>query len=89
MPKGFITNSKGAGALKITDKKLYFPVVTVSTQDNAKLLQQLKSGLKQAVNWNKYQETLKVITQNWYLSYFIEASFQEVDTSFVCVSVWN
>ena len=35
--------------------KLYVPVVTLSTQDNAKLLQQLKSGFKRTINWNKYQ----------------------------------
>ena len=31
---------------KITDTKLYVPVVTLTTQDNVKLLQQLKSGFK-------------------------------------------
>ena len=49
-----ITNSTGAGAFEITDTKLYVPVVTLSTQENAKLLQQLKSGFKRVVNWNKY-----------------------------------
>ena len=38
----------------ITDTKLYVPVVTLLTQDNAKLLQQLKSGFKRVINWNKY-----------------------------------
>ena len=41
-----ITNSTGAGKFKITETKLYVPVVTLSTQDNAKLLQQLKSGFE-------------------------------------------
>ena len=45
---------KGKGKFKITDTKLYVPVVTLSTQDNAKLLQQLKSDSKRVVNWNKY-----------------------------------
>ena len=35
---------------EITDTKLYVPVVTSSTQDNSKLLQQLKSGLKRVIN---------------------------------------
>ena len=35
----FITNSTGAGTFKITDTKMYVPVVTLSTQDNSKLLQ--------------------------------------------------
>ena len=41
-----ITNSNGAGTFEITDTKLYVPVVTLSTQENTKLLQQLKSGFK-------------------------------------------
>ena len=35
--------------------KLYVPLVTLSAQDNAKLLQQLKSECKRAITWNKYQ----------------------------------
>ena len=42
-----ITNYTGEGKFAITETKLYVPVVTLSTQDNAKLLQQLKSGLKE------------------------------------------
>ena len=45
-----ITNSTGEGRLTITDTKLYVPVVTLSTQDNAKLLQQLKSGFRRTIN---------------------------------------
>ena len=39
----------------ITNTKLYVPVVALSTQDNTKLLQQLKSGFRHTINWNKYQ----------------------------------
>ena len=38
----------------ITETNLYVPVVTLSTQDNAKLLPQLKSGFKRSISWNKY-----------------------------------
>ena len=38
----------------ITETKLYVPVVTLSTQENVTLLQQLKSGFKRIINWNKY-----------------------------------
>ena len=48
------TNSTGAGGFAITDTKPYVPVVTLSTQDNSKLLQQLKSGFKRVISWNKY-----------------------------------
>ena len=47
-----ITNSTGAGTFEITDTKLYVPVVTLSTKENAKLLQQLKSAFKRVINWN-------------------------------------
>ena len=45
-----ITNSTGEGTFSITDTKFYFPVVTLLTQDIAKLLQQLKSGFKTKIN---------------------------------------
>ena len=38
----------------ITDTKLYVPVVTLSTRENTKFFQQLKSGFKRVINWNKY-----------------------------------
>ena len=42
-------------------RKLYVPSSTLSTQDNAKLLQKLKSGFKRTIDQNKYQ--FKVTTQ--------------------------
>ena len=45
-----ITNSTGAGTFEIRDTKLDVPVVTLPTQDNSKLLQQLKSGFKRTVS---------------------------------------
>ena len=38
----------------ITETNLYVLAVTLSTQDNAKLLLQLKSGFKRTMSWNKY-----------------------------------
>ena len=38
----------------ITERNLYVLVVILSTQDNAKLLPQLKSGFKRTISWNKY-----------------------------------
>ena len=58
-----ITNSTGAGTFAITNTKLYIPVVTLSSQDNPKLLQQLKSGFKRTIIWNKYQSEPKIYTQ--------------------------
>ena len=45
-----INNSTGAGTFGIKDKNLYVPVVTLSTQENAKLLEQLKSCFKRTIN---------------------------------------
>ena len=48
-------NDVNQGAtFEITRTKIYVPVVTLSTQDNAKLLTQLKSDFKRTINWNKY-----------------------------------
>ena len=63
-----ITNSTGAGSFEVTDTKLYVPVATLSNQDNAKSLQQLKSGFKRTIDWNKYQSDPKTYTQNQYLN---------------------
>ena len=43
-PTCFISSATGETKLKIPETKFYVPVVTLSTQDNAKLFQQLKSG---------------------------------------------
>ena len=45
--------------LAMTDAKLYVPVVTLSTKDNVKLLQQLISGFEKTINWNKYLSKAK------------------------------
>ena len=71
-----ITNSTGEGKFEITETKLYVPVVTLSTQDNAELLQQIKSGFKRTINWNKYESSVKTFAQNRYLNYLINPSFQ-------------
>ena len=44
------TNSTGAGTFKITDTKLFVSVLTLSTQDNTNLPEQLNSGLRKTVN---------------------------------------
>ena len=58
-----ITDSTDAGRFEITDTKLYVPVVTLSTQENSKLLQQLKSGFKRVIYWNKYSSKPELLRQ--------------------------
>ena len=67
-----ITNPTGAGTFEITGRKLYVPVVTLSTQDNSKLLQQLKSGFKRTVNWNKYLSKPELLARNTILKNLVE-----------------
>ena len=43
---------------KITDKKLYVPVVNLSKEDDIKLLEQLKSGFERTIIWNKYRSQM-------------------------------
>ena len=71
-----ISSATGERKFKITEKKLYVPVVTLSTQDNAKFLQQLKSGFKRTINWDKYESEPKTFAQNRYLNHLINPSFQ-------------
>ena len=77
-----ITNSTGAGRFAITDTKLYVPVITLSIQDNSKLLQQLKSGFKRVINWYKYLSKSELLAQNPSLSHLVEPSFQGVNKLF-------
>ena len=67
----------------ITYTKLYVPVVTLSTQDNAKLLQQLKSGFKRVINWNKYLSKPELLAQNPNLNHLVKPSFQVLNRFFV------
>ena len=64
---------------QINDTKLYVPVVTLSTQENIKLLKQLESGFKRTINWNKYLPKTTNQAQNRYLDFLIHPSFQEVN----------
>ena len=67
----------------ITETNLYVPVVTLSTQDNAKLSPQLKSGFKRRITWNKYLAKPELLAQNANLNHLIEPIFQGVNRLFV------
>ena len=61
-----ITNSTGARLVAITGAKRHVPAVTLSTQDNKKLLEQLKSGFKHTICQYKFLSKVLVETQNHY-----------------------
>ena len=68
---------------EITDTKLYVPVVTLSKENEIKLLEQLKSGFKRNVNWNKYRSQVTIQKNNDNLSYLIDPTFTNVNRLFV------
>ena len=57
--------------------------MTLSTQENTKFLQQLKSGFKRIINWNKYLSKPELLVQNPNLNHVVEPSFQGVNRLFV------
>ena len=54
-----------------------FPVVTLSTQDNSKLFQQLKSGFKRVINWNRYLSKSELLRRNLNLNRWLNQAFKE------------
>ena len=68
---------------KITDTKLYVPVVTLSKENDIKLLEQLKSGFKRTIKWNKYRSQMTIQLQNNNLNYLIDPTFTNVNRLFV------
>ena len=57
--------------------------MTLSTQENTKLLQQLKSGFKRVINWTKYLSKPESFRRNVNLNYLVEPSFQGINRLFV------
>ena len=66
----------------MTDTTFDVPVVTLSTQDNAKMLEQFSSDFKTTINWNKYQSKVSTERQSKYLDLLIDPTFQGVDRIF-------
>ena len=57
--------------------------MSLSTQHNARLLQQLKSGFKRTTNWNEYESNTKIFAKSKYLNHLINSCFQEVNRHFL------
>ena len=68
---------------KITDTKLYVPVVTLSKENDINLLEQLKSGFKRTIKWSKYRSQMTVQPQNNNLNYSINPTLTNVNRLFV------
>ena len=74
-------NQNGETKFKITNTKLYVPIVTLSTKDNVNLTKQLNGGFKRSVYWNEYKSKIetKDADDNNVTRFPLDASFQGVN----------
>ena len=78
-----MVNGNTIGAtLDITDSKLYVPVVTLSKDDEIKLLTNLKSGFKREIIWNKYRSQMTTEEVNNNLNILVDPTFTNVSRLF-------
>ena len=88
MERRVITNTRRDtpptnATFKITGTKLYVSVVTLSTKDDNDFLEQLKSGFKRTIKWNKYRsEMINQIKTN-HLNHLIDPTLIKVNRLFV------
>ena len=76
-------NAPTGATLSITDCKLYVPVVTLSKDDEIKLLTNLESGFKREIIWNKYRSQMTTEETNNNLNILIDPTFTNVNILFV------
>ena len=76
-------HSRTDAKFEITDYKLYVPVVTLSAENDNKLLEQLKSGFRRSIKWNKYISQMSNQNGNNNLNYLIDPTFSNVNRLFV------
>ena len=76
-------NSQISATFKIKNTKLYVPLVNLSTENDNKLLEQLKTGFKRTIRWNKYKSEMSNQTKTNSLNNLIDLTFSRVDRLFV------
>ena len=76
-------NAPTGATLAINDCKLYVPAVTLSKDDEIKLLTNLKSGFKREIIWNKYRSQMTAEAVNNNLNILIDLTFTNVNRLFV------
>ena len=78
-----------SATFKITDAKLYVPIVTLSSEDNVKLSKLLSEGFKRPIYWNEYKVTpnkiveIAAINEEKYIRELLDSSYQGVKRLFV------
>ena len=76
-------NSPTDARFEITDCKLYVPVFTSSAENDNKLLEQLKSGFRRIIKWNKYMSQMSNQNKNNNLNYLIDTTLGNINILFV------
>ena len=77
------TEASTGANLAINYCKLYIPIVTLSKNDEIKLLTNLKSGFKREIIWNKYRSQMSTEANNNNLNILIDPTFTNVNRLFV------
>ena len=83
-----LLTTANTATFKITDAKLYVPIVTLSAEDNAKLTKLLNEGFKRSIYWNKYKvtpnKTVEIAAANsqYYIRELLDSSWQGVKRFF-------
>ena len=81
--------SADSAAYKITDVKLYVPIVTLLAEDNAKLSKLLGEGFKRSIYWNKYKVFDNMVVDiaannaEKFIRKLLDSSYQRVKRLFV------
>ena len=81
-PRVAAVNNLAKATFKMTDTTLHVPVVTLSAQDDNKLLEQFKTRFKRIFKWNKCRSEMSNQTKNNNLNYLIDPTFTKVNRVF-------
>ena len=82
-------NNANKAIFKITDAKLYVPIVTLSIEDNSKLTKLLNKRFKRPIYWNEYKVTpnktveIAAVNDVKYIRELLDSSWQGVKKLFV------
>ena len=76
-------NNSTNATFKIKDTKFYVPVVTLLAENDKKLLEQLRTGFKRTIKWNKYRSDMNNQNKNKNINYLINPTFTKVNRLFV------
>ena len=88
--KIFVISDNDDATFKLTNTKLYVPIVTLSTEDNVTLTRQLNEGYERSFYWNQYKTEIdsKGLDNNNPLRIYLDASFKDLkDCLFLLLTI--